>query len=200
MTPLQARLHQERKARLARMHGWQANIPIVKAEIPKTEELPPKVVKLEDLTPKKPPKFDGWFWPAIPVDPDKLKINHVLKVVCAYYRIVPRDVLSDDRHAWIVRPRMVVCYLARELTRSSWNKIGKVIHKDHTSALHAWQKLSKTAAEDKEIQELLQLIRRYWHENAQGQPDQDQQGGQVCNGLQRPQPGGQPDSASVSGP
>src|SRR6478609_8556070 len=185
MTPLQARLHSERKARLARMHGWQASIPIVKAEIPSPQLSPPKVAKLEDVSPNfpngKPAKFDGWFWPAIPVDPDNLKIHHVLKVVCAYYRIVPRDVLSDDRHAWIVRPRMVVCYLARELTRSSWNKIGKVIHKDHTSALHAWQKLSKTAAEDREIQELLQLIRRYWHENPQSQPDQDQQGGQVCN-------------------
>lgn len=184
MTPSVLRLHEERKARLARMGSWQ-NKPVVPLPIRDTPVPPPKVVLTEVQETKaqeqvfgwaKPPRHRGWFWMVDKTDAETLKVHHVLKAVAAYYERSPTQILSDRRTADIVRPRMVTCYVARKVTAASLTTIGKVLGKDHTTVMHAVKKLSPTAHEDGEIQQIINALIEEGNENTQGSLGSDESG------------------------
>jgi hypothetical protein len=158
-TSLVRQLHEERKARLIRMKAWQGGAPVVplpKRDIPIP---PPKVVVMDKPPlPTFPPGFTTWFWPAEPVDMERLKINHVVQAVCSFYGMSMDEIKSDRRYNRITRPRMVAAYLARTLTTASWGRIGKVLKKDHTTMMYACRKLGPTAKDDPEIQKILAAL------------------------------------------
>jgi hypothetical protein len=164
MQPLQLRLHEERKARLIRMKAWQGGQPV---QLPKRDIPipPPKVVVPDKPLPAFPPSFTTWFWPAEPVDMERLKIQNVVQAVCSFYGMSMEEIKSDRRYNRITRPRMVAAYLARTLTTASWGQIGKVLKKDHTTVMYACRKLGPTAQDDPEIQKILAALTPKANEN-----------------------------------
>ena len=66
------------------------------------------------------------------------------------------------REKKIVQIRHIALYLMRHLTQKSFQDIGEYLHKDHTSVMHAYQKISAARIEKKEldleIRELERLI------------------------------------------
>jgi hypothetical protein len=198
-TSLVRQLHEERKARLVRMKAWTGNAPVLQLPKRDTPVPPPKVVLTEVQETKaqeeadrwsKPPRRKTWFWTVDKADEEALKVHHVLKAVADYYDRSPDLILSDRRTADIVRPRMVVCYLARKLTSAPLSTIGRVLKKDHTTVLHAVQKLSPTAHEDGEIQQIINTLIGESNENTQGSLGSDEQSREVPDGLQWPSAGG----------
>ena len=93
----------------------------------------------------------------------EVSISRIIDEVAKYYSIKPEDIKGKRRVKEIVTPRQIAMYLARELTESSFPKIGSEFGgKDHTTVLHAHDKItdlievdSQTKREINEIKEKL---------------------------------------------
>lgn len=93
-----------------------------------------------------------------------ISIDLIQKKVAAYYNIRQSDIVGKKRVKQIVFPRQIAMYLARELTESSLPKIGKEFGgKDHTTVLHAIDKIEKQLAEDDNLQDDIRNLRMELH-------------------------------------
>lgn len=66
-----------------------------------------------------------------------ITINTIMKMVCKYYNVTQKDLLSRSRKQAIVRPRQVAIYLSRCYTKEPLQVIGKSFNRYHATALHA---------------------------------------------------------------
>jgi len=94
--------------------------------------------------------------------PVKQRVNpeKILEAVIDYYDISDEAIRGKSRKREYVVPRQVAMYLIRDRAESSLNQIGEMFGgKDHTTVLHACQKMEKELKEDKKLQRDLREIR-----------------------------------------
>jgi chromosomal replication initiator protein len=85
----------------------------------------------------------------------------IVQVVAEFYDLKERDILSVSRKREVVRPRQIAVYLLREELKSSFPFIGRKIGgKDHTTAIHSYEKIKKEMSSDENLKEELNLIRQ----------------------------------------
>ena len=90
-----------------------------------------------------------------------LTIDLIQKKVAAFYGISQADITGKKRVKNIVIPRQIAMYLARELTDNSLPKIGKEFGgKDHTTVLHAIDKIEKLLDSDAKLKADIDQLRR----------------------------------------
>ena len=91
-----------------------------------------------------------------------IDLKEIISCISTRYRISLTVLRSDVREKKIVQIRHIALYLMRHLTQKSFQDIGEYLHKDHTSVMHAYQKISAARIEKKEldleIRELERLI------------------------------------------
>ena len=81
-------------------------------------------------------------------------IDNIQKTVAEYYKIKVSDLLSRRRSRSIVRPRQMAMALSKELTNHSLPEIGDAFGgKDHTTVLHACQKIEELRESTSDIKE-----------------------------------------------
>lgn len=81
-------------------------------------------------------------------------IENIQKTVAQYYKMRVADLLSGKRNRSIARPRQVAMALAKELTSHSLPEIGSAFGgRDHTTVLHACQKVAELRGSDQRINE-----------------------------------------------
>lgn len=91
--------------------------------------------------------------------PKSVTIQDIQKVVGEHYNIRLEDFSSKKRTKSIAFPRQVAMYLSRELTDFSLPKIGEEFGgRDHTTVIHAHEKIEKMLKEDKQLQEEIKQI------------------------------------------
>ncbi|MBU9888322.1 MAG: chromosomal replication initiator protein DnaA [Candidatus Omnitrophica bacterium] len=79
----------------------------------------------------------------------KFDIEGIQKTVADYFNVKIADLRAKKRSVSIVRPRQIAMYLVRELTAHSLPEIGQFFGgKDHTTVLHACNKISKEKEEN----------------------------------------------------
>ncbi|MFZ1576314.1 MAG: chromosomal replication initiator protein DnaA [Chromatiaceae bacterium] len=84
----------------------------------------------------------------------QVNIVNIQKTVAEYYKIRVADLLSARRTRSITRPRQVAMALARELTKHSLPEIGSAFGgRDHTTVLHATNKVKSLREEDSVMEE-----------------------------------------------
>jgi chromosomal replication initiator protein len=66
-----------------------------------------------------------------------ISIATIKKLVCKYYNVTPKDLVSRSRKQAVVRPRQVGIYLSRRYTDQPLQTIGKSFNRYHATALHA---------------------------------------------------------------
>lgn len=66
-----------------------------------------------------------------------INISSIKGLVCKYYKISHKDLVSRSRKQAHVRPRQVAIYLARRYTDEPLQAIGKSFNRYHATALHA---------------------------------------------------------------
>jgi len=66
-----------------------------------------------------------------------ITIGSIIKLVCRYYNLSPKELVSRSRKQSVVRPRQVAIYLARKYTDQPLQAIGKSFNRYHATALHA---------------------------------------------------------------
>mgnify|MGYP002753423578 FL=1 len=68
---------------------------------------------------------------------------------------------GKKRNKHIVLPRQIAMYISRELTDNSLPKIGKEFGgKDHTTVIHAHEKIENLVDEDPEVTDNIQKIKQ----------------------------------------
>ncbi len=88
-------------------------------------------------------------------------IPNILETVAQYFNLQVSDLKGKKRVRQIVVPRQIAMFLSRELTDASLPKIGQEFGgKDHTTVLHAYDKIKKDIVEKSEIERDVDSIRR----------------------------------------
>ncbi|MBM7840983.1 chromosomal replication initiator protein [Alkalihalobacillus xiaoxiensis] len=91
--------------------------------------------------------------------PKTLTITDIQKLVGDHYQLKMEDFKAKKRTKSVAFPRQIAMYLSREMTDSSLPKIGSEFGgRDHTTVIHAHEKISKLLATDQELQQKIQVI------------------------------------------
>ena len=87
-------------------------------------------------------------------------LKNIIKVVADFYDISEKDLLERSRKKEIVKPRQVIMYLLREELKSSFPFIGlKIGGRDHTTAIHACDKIKKEIESDQNFSDEINIIK-----------------------------------------
>lgn len=94
--------------------------------------------------------------------PKRITIESIKDIVAAYFKIKLDDLSAKKRTRNITYPRQIAMYLSREMTDSSLPKIGEEFGgRDHTTVIHAHDKISRERSDDQKMQQTIaELIRR----------------------------------------
>lgn len=91
----------------------------------------------------------------------KLTIDEIQRSVADYFSIRLSEMLSDRRARTIVRPRQMAMYLCKHMTNRSFPEIGRKFGgRDHTTVMHAVQKIEELKESDSQIEHDLNLLTR----------------------------------------
>jgi chromosomal replication initiator protein len=88
----------------------------------------------------------------------EITIGSIKKLVCKYYKLSPKDLVSRSRKQSIVRPRQVAMYLSRRYTDQPLQAIGKSFNRYHATALHAIGTVKKGLSQGGPIQRQIEYL------------------------------------------
>ncbi|UTR12387.1 chromosomal replication initiator protein DnaA [Evansella sp. LMS18] len=92
--------------------------------------------------------------------PRTITIKDVQKTVAEIFHIRVDELKAKKRTKNVAYPRQIAMYLSRELTDNSLPKIGSEFGgRDHTTVIHAHEKISRLFASDTELQKQIQEIK-----------------------------------------
>ena len=96
----------------------------------------------------------------LPTDkPKALSIYAIQQTVAKFYQVTVEEIKGKKRTKGIVVPRQIAMYLSRELTDSSLPKIGQEFGgKDHTTVLHAYDKIQAAIKKDSTLNEEIKTL------------------------------------------
>ncbi len=91
----------------------------------------------------------------------RVTIEEIQRKVCEHWNIRMTDMSSERRARNVARPRQVAMYLAKQLTSRSLPEIGRKFgNRDHTTVMHAVQRIGSLMASDVGFAEDVELLRR----------------------------------------
>lgn len=88
----------------------------------------------------------------------QITIEDIKEVVAEEYGITTNELTSKQRKEKYVFPRHIAIYLAHELTNMSWIDIGKAFDKDHSTTIHASEKIKTMISNDPFFAEAINKI------------------------------------------
>ncbi len=95
----------------------------------------------------------------------KVTFNKIIKTVIDFYEVEERNLFEKSRKREFVLPRQVAMYLLREDFNGSYPYIGqKIGGRDHTTVIHAFEKISRDIKKDQKLKEDVQKIRDLLYE------------------------------------
>src|SRR5699024_8130933 len=93
--------------------------------------------------------------------PKMLSIYTIQQTVAKFYHITIEEIKGKKRTKGIVVPRQIAMYLSREMTDSSLPKIGSEFGgKDHTTVLHAHDKITNALKKDQSLKNDVETIKK----------------------------------------
>lgn len=90
---------------------------------------------------------------------NKSSVDEIIYQVANYFELEPEDIKGKKRTKTIVIPRQIAMYLSRKLTNVSLPKIGISFGgKDHTTVIHAYDKISVLMKKEKAVKEAVKEL------------------------------------------
>lgn len=92
----------------------------------------------------------------------EITMELIQEVVASYFKLHLEDLHGKKRTRNLAMPRQIAMYLCRELTQNSLPQIGASFGgRDHTTVLHAYDKINKERQEDSKLDRIIeQLMQR----------------------------------------
>ena len=85
----------------------------------------------------------------------------ILQIVTEYFDVSLSDIVGRSREKRLAFPRQIIMYLLRDEMKLSYPSIGSEIGgRDHTTAMHAYTKISKLREEDDQLKRDIDLIKQ----------------------------------------
>ncbi|MBU0613647.1 chromosomal replication initiator protein DnaA [Patescibacteria group bacterium] len=92
--------------------------------------------------------------------------KQVISTVAEFYEINIKDLTGGSRKKELVVPRQISMFLMREEIKSSYPSIGQEVGgRDHTTAMHAYTKITKEVEENEKIKQEIDLILQRLYNN-----------------------------------
>jgi len=89
-----------------------------------------------------------------------LTVQQVLEAVSEHYRLAIEDLTGPSRVRRLARPRQIAMYLMRAETDASLSQIGRALGgRDHSTVLHACERIARLVEEDETLRREVQAIR-----------------------------------------
>jgi chromosomal replication initiator protein len=89
---------------------------------------------------------------------ENITIDTIKKLVCKYYLISVKDLVSSSRKQSVVRPRQIAIYLSRRYTDAPLQAIGKSFNRYHATAIHSIGVVEQALKENGPIQKQVELL------------------------------------------
>ncbi|MEL6608781.1 MAG: chromosomal replication initiator protein DnaA [Pseudomonadota bacterium] len=91
----------------------------------------------------------------------KITVEEIQRRVSEHYNIRLSDMIGPKRVRTFARPRQVAMYLSKKLTRRSLPDIGRRFGgRDHTTVMHGVKRIEELMAQDSQIADDLEMLRR----------------------------------------
>ncbi len=91
----------------------------------------------------------------------EVSVEEIQKAVASFYNIKVADLKSSKRIKAFILPRQIAMYLSRKITSCSYPDIGeKFGGKDHSTIIHAINKIEKAIEEDYRLQTAIENIKK----------------------------------------
>jgi chromosomal replication initiator protein len=102
--------------------------------------------KQEKITPE---TANSFFSSEIEKKVKKISPNDVVRAVCSFYNIRQSKIKSDTRESQVVLPRQLIMYILRFHLNLKLDQVAYFLkRKDHTTVIHANDKISRMLAKD----------------------------------------------------
>ncbi len=90
----------------------------------------------------------------------------VIRCVCEFFEISHSELINKSRRKEIVVPRQITMFLLRDMLGMSYPDIGdKMGKRDHTTAIHSYEKISNEIIKDKNLNQKIVLIKELISKN-----------------------------------
>lgn len=86
--------------------------------------------------------------------------NQIVEVVANFFELTEKDLIDHSRRKEVVEPRQITMFLLKDLLNMSYSDIGyKLGKRDHTTVIHACDKINKKINLDQPLNNKLVLIK-----------------------------------------
>ena len=96
---------------------------------------------------------------SIPEEGQEYTVEMVLQAVCKHFNIKLKDLKGMSRAKIFSTPRQISMYLIRRYANLGYREIGVIFGKDHSTAVHAHQKIEHDIESDLELKRNIEAIR-----------------------------------------
>jgi hypothetical protein len=89
-----------------------------------------------------------------------IQIREIISMTALNFGVEPIELLSANRTRHVATARMIAMWLARKHTKFSYAAIGAVFDRDHTSVIHAVERIDAEIRGDRKLAALVESIGR----------------------------------------
>ena len=89
-----------------------------------------------------------------------VNIESIQNFVSYYFNIKKQDLLGKKRKAQFAFPRQIAMYLCRDMINESYPQIAAAFSRDHTTILHAYDKITKEIEKNEETKRIVAEIKQ----------------------------------------
>ena len=94
------------------------------------------------------------------VRPQHITAKQIIDRTARYFNLDPKDMCSARRDKFIVQPRQIAMYLLRSELKMSFPKIAQELgRKDHTTAMHSVEKITKESLTNQLVREQINDVK-----------------------------------------
>ena len=83
----------------------------------------------------------------------------ILNAVAEFFNITMDDLLSHNRRKEVVQPRQIAIYLLRDISDLSYPYIGDKLGRDHTTAIHSYEKINNEINRNPALNQKILMIK-----------------------------------------
>jgi chromosomal replication initiator protein len=87
----------------------------------------------------------------------------VMKAVAEFFNLSIEELTSRTRRKEIVEPRQIAMYLLRDILEMSYPFIGEKMGRDHTTAIHAYEKINQEINKNSSLNQKILSIKEVIH-------------------------------------
>lgn len=96
----------------------------------------------------------------IQVSPKNVTTQEIIRTVAEFFEVSSNDLVNRSRKREVVEPRQIAMYLLRDILKLSYPHIGEKLGKrDHTTAIHACEKVGRDMTQNPQLNQKILLIK-----------------------------------------